>query len=531
MLTRFIRIQLTIFTIASIVGIILMVLVYMQVPTLLGIGRITVSLELPATGGLYRFSNVTYRGVEVGKVTGVQLSRGHVVATLSLATSPKIPSNLEARVRSVSAVGEQYVDLLPRTRSGPYLQNGSVIAMRDARIPPPVGPMLDKVDALISSIPQEKISALLDESFNAFNGSSYDFSSLFDSSSTITGDLNNVGDRTATLFEDTRPLLDSQADTTDSIRQWARSLAGVTDQLVINDPQVRTLVENGPGAADEATQLLEQIKPTLPVLLANLTTIGQIGVVYHASLEELLVLLPPLTAYFESSKPSNNATGLPLGDFRVQADDPPGCTVGFLPPSSWRSPAATDTIDTPDGLYCKLPQDSPIAVRGLRNAPCQNNPGKRAPTVQECYSDQPFTPVAMRQHFLGPYPLDPNLIQQGVPPDDRTTFGDQIIYAPTQGTPLPPGLGTPPGPAPAAETPAPPGPTGTAPPAAPAGEIPAAPSAFTTNGSGANPGVTATQYDPQTGYFAAPDGQTYRQTDLAGNAPQSWQDLIFRGGS
>ena len=74
MLTRFVRNQLIIFTIASIVGVAVMIFTYMQVPTLLGIGRITVTLELPATGGLYRFSNVTYRGVQVGKVTEVKLT-------------------------------------------------------------------------------------------------------------------------------------------------------------------------------------------------------------------------------------------------------------------------------------------------------------------------------------------------------------------------------------------------------------------------------------------------------------------------
>ena len=71
MLTRFVRIQLTIFIIASVVGMAAMVFEYMQVPTLLGIGRLTVKLELPDTGGLYRFSNVTYRGVQIGKVTAV----------------------------------------------------------------------------------------------------------------------------------------------------------------------------------------------------------------------------------------------------------------------------------------------------------------------------------------------------------------------------------------------------------------------------------------------------------------------------
>jgi len=46
-------------TIASIVGMSLMVVSYLQAPTLLGVGRITVKTELPAAGGLYRFSNVT----------------------------------------------------------------------------------------------------------------------------------------------------------------------------------------------------------------------------------------------------------------------------------------------------------------------------------------------------------------------------------------------------------------------------------------------------------------------------------------
>ena len=63
MLTRFVRNQLIIFTIASVIGVAVMLFAYMQVPTLLGVGRVTVKLDLPAAGGLYRFGNVTYRGV------------------------------------------------------------------------------------------------------------------------------------------------------------------------------------------------------------------------------------------------------------------------------------------------------------------------------------------------------------------------------------------------------------------------------------------------------------------------------------
>lgn len=514
MLTRFVRNQLIIFTVASVLGIAAMLLVYMQVPTLLGIGRMTVKVELPRTGGLYRFANVTYRGVQIGRVTDVTATREGALATLSLNTSPKIPADLQASVLSVSAVGEQYVDLQPRTDSEPYLHNGSVITAKNTTVPQKVGPMLNQVSALLQSIPKEKLSQLLDESFKGLNGSGDELAALFDSSSALTKDFDAAADRTRTLIEDGKPLLDGQAVSADALRSWSRSLAGVTGQIAADDQQLRGVLQNGPGAADEASALLKQIKPTLPVLLANLTTVGQVGVTYHASLEQLLVLLPPYVGSIQAvGLPRNNPTGFTQGDFTLTINDPPACSVGFLPPSQWRSPTDLSDVDTPDGLYCKLPQDSPIAVRGARNYPCMGQPGKRAPTVEICESGEPYMPLSMRQHVTGPYPIDPNLIAQGVPPDDRVTFNDHI-YGPLEGTALPPG------PAPAA-APAP------APAPGPLGPV-VAPSAYTGGPSG--PSVAIATYDPKTGQFASPDGSVARQTSVvARDGGQTWTDLMPTG--
>lgn len=51
MLTRFVRIQLILFLVASVIGVGAMIFGYMQVPTMLGIGRVMVKLDLPETGG------------------------------------------------------------------------------------------------------------------------------------------------------------------------------------------------------------------------------------------------------------------------------------------------------------------------------------------------------------------------------------------------------------------------------------------------------------------------------------------------
>jgi virulence factor Mce-like protein len=538
MLTRFVRIQLAIFSIASIVGVLVLAFAYIQVPTLLGLGRITVTLELPGTGGLYRFSNVTYRGAQVGKVTGVHPTSSGAQATLSLGNSPNIPADLQAQVRSMSAIGEQYVDLLPRTDAGPYLRDGSVIPVRDTTIPQAIGPVLDQASALIDSVPNDKLSSLLDETFEGFNGAGYDLGSFLDSAAKVSADINAQGDRPRKLVDDSVPLLDSQVATTDSIRIWARSFAAITSQLVTNDPQIRTVLQTGPGAADEVTQLLDQVKPTLPVLLANLTTIGQVGVTYNPALRQLLVLLPPVVGGFQSALPRGNPEGMALSDAALQVEPPP-CLVGFLPPSEWRSPADTRTVDTPEGLYCKLPQDSPLAVRGARNVPCMGHPGKRAPTVQICDSDKPYEPLAMRQHALGPYPFDPNLISQGGLVDDRADFGDRI-HAPAEGTPMPPqsppeqlpppeaahGGDSPPGPADAPLPPPPP--PELLPPAGGGTPAGATPSAFE-GGAAPQAPIASAQYDPHTGAYVA-NGKLYRQTGMSATSPagggRTWKDLF-----
>ena len=98
MLTRFVRTQLIIFTIASIIGVGVMVIKYLQAPTLLGIDRMTVKLELPRTGGLYQFSNVTYRGVQIGKVTDVRPTRSGAEATMSVDFTAQIDTPSLRRV-------------------------------------------------------------------------------------------------------------------------------------------------------------------------------------------------------------------------------------------------------------------------------------------------------------------------------------------------------------------------------------------------------------------------------------------------
>ncbi len=121
-----------------------------------------------------------------------------------------------------------------------------------------------------------------------------------------------------------------------------------------------------------------------------------------------------------------------------------------------------------------MPQDSPFNIRGARNYPCLTVPGKRAPTVKMCESNEKYVPLNDGYAWKG----DPNATLSGQAVPQR-----------------PPGAAPPPGAPAAAKNP---------PPIAPA------------------------EYDPSTGNYVGPDGRVYNQSNLSQAAPkhQTWQSML-----
>ena len=484
MLTRRIRIQLVVFAVVSLVAGAIMFFGYMQVPTaFFGVDRYSVTVELPQAGGLYSGGNVTYRGVEVGRVRAVRLTDSGAEADLQLDSDIHIPADLNAQVHSVSAVGEQYVELLPRTAKGPSLKEGDVIPVDRTYIPPDINSLLGAANRGLNAIPRGNVKTVVDESYAAVGGLGPDLSRLVKGTTALAIDARKNLDALVGLIEQSKPLLDSQTKSSNSVQAWAAHLATVTSQLRNNDSSVAGLLQQGAPAADEIRQLFDRLSPTLPILLANLVSVGQVGVTYRDNLESLLVELPQGAADIQAVGLANRNTKQGYNgaflSFNLNLNWPPACTTGFLPTQQQRAAAFEDYPEVPKGdLYCRLPQDSMLNVRGAHNYPCETRPGKRAPTVKLCESDQAYVPLNDGWNWKG----DPNATYTGqsVP---QLRPGDE-----------PPGV---------VPAPAPPGP----PP----------------------PPMAALQYDPATGMYVGPDGRRYAQADLGSGAvkEQTWQGMLM----
>ena len=107
----------------------------------MGIGQYQLKAELPASGGLYPTSNVTYRGITIGKVTAVEPTEKGAEATMSIDSSSRSRSTRSANVHSVSAVGEQYLDLVSEGKAHGFFSPGQTITK--GTVPSEIGPALD----------------------------------------------------------------------------------------------------------------------------------------------------------------------------------------------------------------------------------------------------------------------------------------------------------------------------------------------------------------------------------------------------
>lgn len=477
-LHRRVKIQLAVFSVIALIAMAVMALHFVQLPAMMfGIGHYTVLVELPESGGLYSSGNVTYRGTEVGRVQSVRLRDGGVVAELSLNSGVGIPSDLKAEVHSQSAVGESYLELLPRNATSAPLKDGDVIRRPDTSVPPNINALLSAANGALQAIPRDNLKTVVDESYTAVGGLGPELSRLVAGSTNLAIDARKNLDPLLALIDQSKPVLDSQTHTSAAIAGWASHLATVTSELQANDDAVAGTIDGGGPAFAEMRNLFERVQPTLPILLANLVSVGQVALTYQNDIEQLLVVFPEAIAAEQAGILGNLNSKQPYHgqylSFNLNLNLPPPCATGFLPAQQQRNASLVDYPTRPPGdLYCRVPQDSWLNVRGARNIPCETVPGKRAPTVKLCESNQQFVPLNDGDAWKG----DPN----------ATVSGQSIPQ-------LPP----------------PPGVAGAPPPALPP--------------------LAATPYDPATGTFFGPDGQVHPQSDLARNAPRdkTWQSMLL----
>ncbi|MDT9664720.1 MCE family protein [Rhodococcus qingshengii] len=393
MMSRLAKWQLVALVVVALLGLIYVGAKYVRLDNLLGFGQYTVKTELATSGGIFTNAEVTYRGVPVGRVGDMSLtSEGIEVDLLIDSSAPQIPASARAVVANRSAIGEQYVDLQPDTDQGPFLEDGSVIAVGDTTTPIPIENVLTSANGLVHSVPVDALHTVAKELGAAFNGKGEDLQVLADSLSGISQSGLDTLPQTLGLIRDSQTVLTTQSDQSSAIKQFSTDLDALTAQLRTSDPDIRRVIDNGIPASEQVGALVRDGGPALTTDLSNLASTARTLTPRTISLQPLLIFMPGLAAASPSAINADGATATVRQGLVLEMNNPLSCTVGYE-----GTMAILDEMKRKDPNFDDTQQDFPVNTAASCLAPQGSETGVRSanrvvfadPNTPQPWDDKP----------------------------------------------------------------------------------------------------------------------------------------------
>lgn len=355
MITRSTKVKLLAFATVAVLGMSYLGFNYVGLDRALFGGGYQVAADFRDSGGIFVNAEVTYRGVEVGRVTDMQLVDDGVRVTLRIDPgSEPIPADTDAIVATRSAVGEQYVILRPAGEGEPYLEDGAVIPQERTTIPVPVEQMLLNLDEFVGSVDPENLRIVIEELGRAFEGAGDDLGRLIDNGDLLLARAQESLPQTLQLITDGQTVLDTQRDSRSAIRQWAADLRLFTDTLVEMDPDLRSILVNAPDAGEALEGLVEDAGPGLGSLVRNLDILNGVQIPRLAGIRQMLITYPDaVTGGFTVVRRDEDGQLRSHFGFVLNAGEPHACTTGYVPSETTPSQGAVENVDT-DAVRCDV---------------------------------------------------------------------------------------------------------------------------------------------------------------------------------
>jgi phospholipid/cholesterol/gamma-HCH transport system substrate-binding protein len=327
----------------------------------------TAYVDLPDSGGIFTTASVTYRGVEIGRVGRIALRDDGIRVALDMNSRPQVPTDVRAVIGNGSALGEQYIDLQPQSKDGPFLEQGSVIPADHTSLPVSTETLLVNLDTLVRSVPNADLRTLVDELGTGFAETGPALRQLLDATESLSTEANLDAPATVQLLESGRTVLDTQNALSNDIVDFSRDLASFSKVMRSSDGDLRHVLTSGIGAAAEVTALEHSIDATLPITLGNLVSLGQVTAVRIPAVRQVLIVYPYIVATSFGLFPGDGTTrfGVPV----PPSEDSQPCTLGYVPPDKRRLPTELAYPPIRYGAYCKEPSSSSVGPRGSRQAP------------------------------------------------------------------------------------------------------------------------------------------------------------------
>lgn len=259
----------------------------------IGQHRAEVTVHMPRTGGLFEGSEVTYRGVAVGRVTGIDLAAdGGVEVTVRLKPGAEVPRDSVAKVRSLSPVGEQYLDFRPGRDGGPHLADGDRVEASAEDLPVSIAKMVSGLEATLRQVDPDDVRTVLREVNTAFDGTGDDLRRLVDNTELLLQTVDETLPTIERVLVNGRTTLQVVTRSRVELVNLAAAAARVGTWYLAWDPDVRRMLERVPRDLARVQRLLDGSDRRLPGLLVEVNALSRMLALHGPALTATLQTVP-----------------------------------------------------------------------------------------------------------------------------------------------------------------------------------------------------------------------------------------------
>lgn len=249
---------------------------------------VTVDVELDQTGGLFEGSAVTYRGIKVGKVTEIVPTDDGVLATVRIGAGTDIPKDSLARVRSLSPVGEQYLDFQPDGSDGPFLESGDTIGAESTDLPKSLSETVIAVNDVLRQIDDRKLRIVLRELSTALAGTGDDLGRILDQGTDLLATLDAAWPATDRVITNAGTVLRIVSDNEGNLRILSTRAKQFAAFLRSYEPEWQRVLDRAPGQVAALQALIRDAEKVLPGFLDAGVSFTDVAMAYEPHLRTLL---------------------------------------------------------------------------------------------------------------------------------------------------------------------------------------------------------------------------------------------------
>lgn len=238
--------------------------------------RTNLSMKIADINGLFVDSNVLLRGVPVGKITNLETAIDGATVDFYIDDRYRVPVDSDVKLGNLSALGESYIELVPRSDHAPMLRDGQRIATESVIQPPYVSELATSIGRVLNQLDPGALERILDEADTAIPPTNAVLPNLVRTSKLLRNVAADMHGRGSELLDNFQTLLRNAswvgpllADVTPYPTDIGRSLQGIWSAFEVN-------IEHGaPDTLIAFHRLLDRIQRLLDNNGGDLKVLGE----------------------------------------------------------------------------------------------------------------------------------------------------------------------------------------------------------------------------------------------------------------